>query len=114
MMKGDLHYEVVVDPAGKQHHVYFTDAVREDLPASIASNVALTIHRPRQADERVTLAIDDAGESWIGGGAPVAVTNGVSVGLSFTLQGEPYAIELPLTSNGRPPDATAARPSPAR
>jgi len=32
MMKGDVHYEVVLDPDGRDHRVYFTDAVREDLP----------------------------------------------------------------------------------
>src|SRR2546427_733599 len=47
MMKGDdLHYEVVLDPAGRAHRVYFTDAVREELPASVASDVVLTIKRP--------------------------------------------------------------------
>ena len=46
MMKGDdLHYEVVLDPSGRSHRVYFTDAVREELPASVASDVALTIKR---------------------------------------------------------------------
>ena len=57
MMKGDLHYEVVLDPTGRAHHIYFSDALREDLPASIASDVVLTIRRPcrrahRHADRR--------------------------------------------------------------
>src|SRR5262245_2935544 len=34
MMKGELHYEVVVDPSGQAHRLYFTDAIREDLPAT--------------------------------------------------------------------------------
>jgi len=96
MMKGDLHYEVVVDPTGKAHHLFFTDAIREDLPATIASNVTLTIHRAPEPDERVPLAIDDAGESWIGHGRPVILASQKTVGVSFTLQGEPYSIELPV------------------
>src|SRR6185295_16672448 len=73
MMKGeDLHYEVVLDPAGRDHRVYFIDAIREDLPASVASDVALTIKRPSESDEVVAMRIDDAGESWMGSGRSVA------------------------------------------
>jgi len=44
MMKGDdLHYEVVLDPSGREYRVYFTDAVREELPASVAADVVLTL-----------------------------------------------------------------------
>ena len=60
MMKGDLHYEIVLDPTGRSHRIYFTDVVREDLPASIASSVAVTIKRPREADEQIAMAIDDS------------------------------------------------------
>ncbi len=99
MMKGDdLHYEVVVDPTGRAHHVYFTDAVREDLPASVASDVVLTIHRPGQADERVALQIDDAGESWVGGGRAVSEPSATSVRVAFAIRHEPYWIDLPLTT----------------
>ena len=35
-MNGEMHYEVVFDRDGK-HRVWFSDAVREDLPASVAS-----------------------------------------------------------------------------
>jgi len=108
MMKGDLHYEVVIDPTGKDHHVYFTDAVRDDLPASIASNVVLTIHRTGQPDEKVFLAIDDSGESWIGRGSPVALAPNATVGVSFTFQEEPYSIELPINTQ---PNGTPSPPS---
>src|SRR5947209_1908347 len=38
MMKGEnLHYEVVLDASGRSHRLFFTDATREDLPASTAS-----------------------------------------------------------------------------
>lgn len=97
MMKGDMHYEVVIDPTGRAHHVFFTDAVREDLPASIASKVDLTIHRAGAPDEPIALQIDDGGESWVGSGRLVASGQATGVGVSFTMQGEPYTIELPLT-----------------
>ena len=45
MMNGETHYEVVLDKTGK-HRVWFSNAVREDLPASIASGVVMVITRP--------------------------------------------------------------------
>jgi hypothetical protein len=99
MMKGDdLHYEVVLDPAGREHRVYFTDAVREELPASVASDVVLTIKRPSQSDEIVAMRIDDAGESWVGRGQPVANPTGTTVRLAFSIRHEPYWIDLPFSS----------------
>src|SRR5205814_6294123 len=99
MMKGDdLHYEVVLDPAGHAHRVYFTDAVREDLPASVASGVAITIRRPHAADERVAMQIDEAGESWIGSGRPVEAPAATTARVAFTIRGEPYWIDLPFAA----------------
>ncbi len=96
MMKGDLHYEVVMDPTGKNHRIYFTDAVREDLPASVANDVVVTIKRPGAADEVVGMRIDDAGESWEGSGQAVTNPSAATVHVAFTLQGEPYSIDLPF------------------
>jgi hypothetical protein len=98
MMKGDdLHYEVVLDPAGREHRVYFTDAVREELPASVASDVALTIKRPSSPDEIVSMQIDDAGESWVGRGQPVTNPAQTTVRLAFSIRHEPYWIDLPFS-----------------
>jgi hypothetical protein len=98
MMKGDdLHYEAVLDSTGRAHHVYFTDALREDLPASVASDVVLTIHRPAAPDERIAMQIDEAGESWVGSGAAVGVPAATTVRLAFTIRHEPYWIDLPFT-----------------
>ena len=99
MMKGDdLHYEVVLDPSGRSHRVYFTDAVREELPASVASDVALTIKRDSESDETVGMQIDDAGESWVGNGRPVAKPDNTTVRLGFSIRHEPYWIDLPFGS----------------
>ena len=93
-MKGsDLHYEVVIDPAGQSHHLFFTDATREDLPASIASAVSLTVKRAGQADEPIAMRIDEAGESWVGSGTPVAPP--ATVRIAFTIRGELYWIDVP-------------------
>jgi hypothetical protein len=100
MMKDDLHYEVVLDPAGRAHRVYFTDAVRDELPASVASEVVLTMKRPPASDERVVMQIDETGESWIGSGQPIGVTADTLVRLAFTIKGEPYWIDIPYAITG--------------
>jgi hypothetical protein len=102
MMKGDLHYEVVFDKSGHDYRLYFTDAVREDLPASIASAVTLTIKRPREADERIEMAIDDAGESWIGRGREVHDPANTIATVAFTIAREPYSIDIPFVIPAAP------------
>jgi hypothetical protein len=96
LMKGELHYEVVLDPSGRSHHVYFTDAVREELPASVASDVVLTLHCPPQADDRVAMRIDEAGESWVGSGQPVRSPQTATARLAFSIMNEPYWIDIPF------------------
>lgn len=99
-MKGELHYEVVLDPNGR-HAIWFSDAVREDLPASVASKVAMTVMRPNARDEVLSLAIDASGESWIASGEPVAGDE-VMVKVTFVARGEPFEIEIPFTSPKSP------------
>jgi hypothetical protein len=97
LMKGDLHYEVVLDPTGRAHQVYFTDAVREELPASIASDVVLTIRRP-SPEERIAMQIDETGESWVGSGQPVATPATATARLAFSINQDPYWIDIPFTA----------------
>lgn len=96
LMQGELHYEVVLDRDGK-HQIWFSDAVREDLPASVASKVAMSIMRPGAEPENLSLQIDAAGESWVAAGQPVA-SHDVMVKLTFVARGEPVEIEIPFTS----------------
>ena len=95
-MYKEVHYEVVLDRDG-HHRVYFSDATREDLPASVASSVTLTIDRPGFALETVRAAIDEQGESWKADGAPVA-GGGVTARVAFVLSGEPYWIDVPFVT----------------
>jgi hypothetical protein len=94
MMNGDIHYEVVFDKTGK-HRVWFSDAVREDLPASIAANVVMVVTRPMGAAETLALTIDDSGESWVAAGAPLD-ESGTMVRLTYSVRGEPHEIEIPF------------------
>ena len=94
LMSGDLHYEVVFDRSGR-HRIWFTDAVRMELPASIASDVRMTINRPNAPPEQLTLTIDEAGESWVAAGRPVEGEN-VMVTVQYSVGGERHEIELPF------------------
>ena len=96
LMKGDLHYEVVLDATGRAHHIYFSDALREALPASIASDVVLTIRHP--AEERIAMQIDETGESWVGAGRPVEAPASATARLAFAIEHEPYFIDIPFAS----------------
>jgi hypothetical protein len=93
LMNGDMHYEVVLDPAGK-HRVWFSDAVREDLPASIASNMVMVVTPKMGSAEIMALKIDDSGESWVADGHPLG--GGDMVKLTYKLRGEPVEIEIPV------------------
>jgi hypothetical protein len=97
LMNGELHYEVVVDPEGR-HRIWFSDAVREDLPASIASNVRMIVRRKGEKPEPVALAIDDAGESWAGRGQKVS--GEVMVMITYDVRGVPHQVDIPFTLLG--------------
>ena len=96
LMNGEMHYEVVFDRGGK-HQVWFSDAVREDLPASVASRVSMIVTRPAASPEMLTLAIDESGESWVANGQPLAGKD-VWITVKLVARGEPYEIEIPLTT----------------
>jgi hypothetical protein len=94
MMKGDVHYEVVLEPEGR-YRLYFTDATRADLPAAAAANASITLMRKGEAPEGIELRIDEAGESWVGQGRPVADPSTTTARVAYTLRGEePYWIDL--------------------
>lgn len=94
LMNGELHYEVVFDREGR-HRIWFSDAVRQDLPASVARDVVMTVTRPNDAPERLTMTIDDAGESWVASGRPVAGEH-VMTKITYVVQGAPYEVEIPF------------------
>ena len=75
--------------------------MRQDLPASTALRASLTIARKGAPPEGVELQIDEAGESWIGQGQPVADPSATTARVAYTLRGEePYWIDLPFVSTG--------------
>ena len=94
LMNGEVHYEVVFDSQGK-HRVWFSNAVREELPASMASDVVMAVTPKMGAATTFALKIDDSGESWMADGShPLA--GGDLVKLTYKLRGEPFEIEIPV------------------
>jgi len=98
-MNGDVHYEVVIAASGRLQ-VWFSDAMRNELPASVASGVTIEVLRPGAAAEMVALAIDDAGEAWVANSRPLA-GDGISVKVRYRLQGEPHEIEIPYSASAQ-------------
>lgn len=96
LMFGDVHFEVVLAKSGR-HQVWFSDAVRNELPASVASSVTMTIVRPGVAVESLTLAIDDTGEAWQTAGRPLE-GDGATVKVRYVLQGEAHETEIPVVA----------------
>src|SRR2546422_1239941 len=60
MMYGDLHYEVVLNPQG-EHRVYFSDAQRAELPASVTPEVTIAVTHEEGESELLQAEIDPSG-----------------------------------------------------
>jgi hypothetical protein len=93
LMNGELHFEVVMTRDGA-YNVYFSDAVRAELPAATASGLTLTVTQKGQPPETVTMHIDDSGESWTGRGH--AVAGSATVRIAYSAGGKPYFIDVPF------------------
>jgi hypothetical protein len=92
-MKGDLHFEVVLAPGGG-HRIYFSDAVRAELPAATASDVTVSLSNGEAATETLRAEIDDSGESWVVNGSPLKGKD-ITARVSFVIGEEPYWIDIP-------------------
>jgi hypothetical protein len=99
LMNGDIHYEVVFGADGR-HQVWFSDATRNELPASVVSGVRMEVARPGAPVEPIDLAIDEAGEAWVATGRPLA-SDGIMVAVRYALDGKPYEIEVPYAPQTR-------------
>ncbi len=94
-MHGDTHFEVVLDRDGR-HRVFFSDARRADLPASVAASLAIVVTRADGGGpESLQARIDDTGESWVADGRPVGAGD-ASARISFTSAAGPYFIDTPF------------------
>lgn len=98
LMYGDLHFEVILNTQGR-HRVYFTDAVRAELPPSIASEVTMTITDSGGAAETLKAQIDVTCKCWVASGRPVDDV-GATARVAFVAQGKSYWIDIPFGFGG--------------
>lgn len=110
LMERDIHFEVVARPTG-YYRVYFSDERRNPLPASMVTDLVVTIMRPEQDAEEVPLQRDVSDQSWIGESRPVE-SDDTMVRVSYVYRDQPYWIDLPFvgftqsgTPTGPPPGA---------
>jgi hypothetical protein len=94
LMNGDLHFEVVANADG-HYALYFSDAARQELPASSVSGVTLGIKRPGFRVETVDMKINDTGESWIGASGSVDDRN-TDIYISYSFQGNRCTSSMPF------------------
>jgi hypothetical protein len=94
LMNGDLHFEVVLRRDG-QYRLYFSDAVRTELPAATAAGATITISQKARPPEVVPLQIDDNGESWVGSGHRIDDPD-ATARVAYTIHGQPYFIDVPV------------------
>jgi len=111
LMNGDLHFEVVLDKQGR-HRVFFSDAYRQDLPASVARDVEITVQTAAGVQPTLPLQIDESGESWEIAGPPVEDPDATAT-VKFTYEGAPFEIDVPFTIPVMDPSALAPHSSPA-
>ena len=95
LMNSDLHIEVVLKNSGS-YAVYFSDAAREELPASTVSNVTVTVKRPKAEPEIVHLRIGDTGENWIGSGKAITSPS-TEIGLDYLFHGQTFNAQVPFS-----------------
>jgi hypothetical protein len=98
LMNGDIHYEVVLAKDG-HHEIWFSDAVRHELPASVAAGVTMEVARPGAPAEIIKLSIDETGEAWVADARPLE-GEGVMVKIRYALQGELHEIDVPFVAAG--------------
>jgi hypothetical protein len=96
LMNGDTHFEVVIDKGGNCR-VYFTDAVRAELPASIASEVTVDLAIGDAPRQTFTLKMDEGARTWDG---RIRVSDDPQAVLRVTYVGPdgPYWIDVPLSA----------------
>ena len=95
-MKGDLHFEIVLARDGN-HRLYFSDAMRAELPAATASDVTLTFSNGEASTDTLKAEVDASGESWIAKGAPLTLKDAVVMArVAFVVNDEPYWIDVPF------------------
>jgi hypothetical protein len=93
---GIFDLEFVMGSKG-HYTLFFTDPAGEELPASVVSDMALSIDHGAGPKEILSLKIDDSGESWFGsgasGGAPIS-----SARVIYRFRGKTEQADIPFST----------------
>lgn len=93
MMYIDLHFEVVLGERGGVR-VYYSDEMRDELPAAVVSAVHVDILPAKGEASSVAMSVSEGGDFWEGSGEAVTDRDTI-VRVSFVFQDEPLVFELP-------------------
>lgn len=97
LMRGDTHFEVVLNSDGLCK-MYFTDAIRSELPASFASEVEIGLATLDGVRQNVPLRADPDDKMW-SGQLKMTKDRQSIVRVTYVARGEqPYWIDVPLSA----------------
>jgi hypothetical protein len=100
LMYQDIHFEVVAGTEGLIR-VFYTDAVRAELPAATVSDMAVEIEFPDGRTVPVNMAISDGGDYWEGMGTPITDPKTI-IRLGFVFGTEPLLLDVPFSAMPEP------------
>lgn len=95
LMDENLHFEVVIVPKTGRHEIYFSDEVRNALPASAVQKVTISVHRIGGSPKTLVTKASTANTFWLAMGAPIDDPQAFSR-IAYTYQGKPYEIDVPM------------------
>ncbi len=93
MMFLEMHFELVVGEEGGVK-LYYSDPMRNDLPASVVADVSIEIERENNEIEPVSMSISSSGDLWQGDSRALNSENDI-VRVGFLFQGEPFVLDIP-------------------
>jgi hypothetical protein len=105
LMDGNLHFEVVVRPAG-EYRLFFSDEVRKDLPASTAREASMSVTQWGEPPVTIQLRPDPSGTHWVADGPEVHDPD-ANLRVTYLRSEKPYFIDLPFKSVENPPSRAA-------
>jgi len=100
MMYEDLHFELAAASMGGVE-VYYTDALREQLPAATVSDVVVEIERTDGSTEYLDMAISSDGGFWTGASKPITSADDI-IRVGFVFQDNPLVLDVPFSAMARP------------
>lgn len=93
MMFLEMHFELVVGEEGGVQ-LYYSDPMRNDLPASVVADVTVEIERENKSIEFVPMIMSVAGDFWEGSSESLNSEKDI-VRVGFLFQGEPFVLDIP-------------------